>query len=265
MNVAPHPSDASELALRIIERPRSTEWVVLEVPASNDQRVADELSEAVRDMDDVAVERVHVDGAQALIDGIRRPGDAIRIVSGLDHLSEEDWRHIDRSRSRLARTGCIVLVLSERGVHRMFRGAPNLASWVGAAVWSFDDAIPVLSEEEKQARLQTLRAWSGLSDAEVIERAERDALPPGARVCRVAGPARSRRSRRPCRIGAGGGRVVKMTGVMQHAARLQDRICGTRTFWNPRQLGSSSSSGARSWPASIMNSSGHHPTESGSS
>lgn len=177
MNVSPHPSDASGLALRILERPQSAEWVVLEVPASNDQRVADELSEAVQDMDDVAVERVHVDSARALIDGIGRPGDAIRIISGLDHLSDDDWGQVDRSRSRLARTGCIVLVLSAQDVQRMFRGAPNLASWIGAAVWSFDDAIPILGEGEKEARLQALRAWSKLSDAEVIERAERDALP----------------------------------------------------------------------------------------
>jgi hypothetical protein len=177
MNVVLHSGDASELALHILERPTSTEWVVLQAPVNNDRQVADALSEAVQAMGAGAVERVHVDSPRSLIDGIRRPGEAIRIVSGLDHLSEDDWRHIDHSRSRLARTGCIVLVLAEQDVHRMFRGAPNLVSWVGAAVWSYDDAIPVLSEDEKEARLRVLRDWSGLSDAEVIERAERDVLP----------------------------------------------------------------------------------------
>lgn len=113
---------------------------------------------------------------QALIDGVHRPGDAIRICSGLDHLSEDDWRRVDHARSLLAREGCVVLVVAEQSIQRMFRNAPNL-SWIGAAVWSFDDTIPTLSAEEKEARLEALRSWSGLSDAEVIERAEQDVLP----------------------------------------------------------------------------------------
>ncbi len=69
-----------------------------------------------------------------------------------------------------------MLVVAEQSIQRMFRNAPNL-SWIGAAVWSFDDTIPTLSAEEKEARLEALRSWSGLSDAEVIERAEQDVLP----------------------------------------------------------------------------------------
>lgn len=177
MSPALRSIDASELALRFLERPPSKEWVVLQVPGGEEQRIADELFEAAGDIGDVAVERVDVESSQALIDGVHRPGDAIRIFSGLDHLSEDDWRHVDHARSRLAREGCVVLVVAEQSIQRMFRHAPNLASWIGAAVWSFDDTIPTLSAEEKEARLEALRIWSGLSDAEVIERAEQNVLP----------------------------------------------------------------------------------------
>lgn len=75
------------------------------------------------------------------------------------------------------REGCVVLVLSEQGAQRMFRAAPNLTSWIGAATWSFDDTIPTLSAEEREQRLEALRAWSSLTDTEVIEQAERGELP----------------------------------------------------------------------------------------
>lgn len=177
MSLAPRPLDASDLALRILDRSRSNEWMAVQVPTDREQDIADELSEAVEDIDDVTVERVHVDSADALIASMQRPGGIIRILSGFDDLPEAGWHHIDQARSRLAREGCVVLVVSAEGIQRMFRGAPNLASWIGAATWSFDATIPTLSAEEKEQRLNTLRAWSSLNDAEVIERAERGMLP----------------------------------------------------------------------------------------
>lgn len=90
MSAAPHPLDASDLALRILDRPRANEWMAVQVPPGRAQDVADELAEAVEDIDDVTVERVHVDSADALITSMHRLGGTIRILSGIDDLPEAE-------------------------------------------------------------------------------------------------------------------------------------------------------------------------------
>ncbi|WP_428263576.1 hypothetical protein [Haliangium sp.] len=177
----PPPSDTANLAARVLNRPAQTEWVVLQVPADQDaelaSELADELAADIEAIGGAAVVSIEVGDADALIAALRRPGDDIRVFSGLDAFSPQDWARLDLARSRLARAGCVVLVASAESVERLYRHAPNLASWIAAAVWSFDESGWGLSPEEREARLDALRTWSGLDDAEVVARAERGTLP----------------------------------------------------------------------------------------
>lgn len=58
----------------------------------------------------------------------------------------------------------------------LMRVAPNLASWLGGLVFSHEDP-DALARAQIGPRLDALHAWSGKSDAEVVEEAEQGRLP----------------------------------------------------------------------------------------
>jgi hypothetical protein len=61
------------------------------------------------------------------------------IVSGLDGLTDNAWRQLDRLRDRFRREGLTVLVLSPPSAERLSRHAPNLASLFGAGFFTWED------------------------------------------------------------------------------------------------------------------------------
>lgn len=54
---------------------------------------------------------------------------------------------------------------------RLIRHAPNLASWLGGQLLSWDGAAELLTPAEKEARLAHLREKLGKTDEQVIEMA----------------------------------------------------------------------------------------------
>lgn len=82
---------------------------------------------------------------------------------------------LDYGRIRLVGGPRGVLVTSEAGVRILAAKAPNFWSWVGPRVWSID---PRAGHLDSDARLASLRQGTGLTDAEVIERAEAGTLEP---------------------------------------------------------------------------------------
>ena len=53
----------------------------------------------------------------------------------------------------------------------LMRVAPNLASWLGGSVFTYED-IDALAVDQRDSRLASLRAWSGKTDESVIKAAE---------------------------------------------------------------------------------------------
>lgn len=65
------------------------------------------------------------------------------IVSGLDRLTDDAWRQLDRLRSRITRDRLTVLVLSPPSAERLARHAPNLVSVFGSFLrWEDTPAPP---------------------------------------------------------------------------------------------------------------------------
>ena len=69
----------------------------------------------------------------ALVRLVRKAGEGLAVVSGIDELSEEDWQFLDLLRSHLSRGGSTWFVLSPRSFRLLSRNAPNLASWIDSA------------------------------------------------------------------------------------------------------------------------------------
>jgi hypothetical protein len=103
--------------------------------------------------------------------------DSVVIASCPAHFSEAQWSHFDLLRTRLFRKRPIVLVLTEDQFAMLMSKSPNVASWIGGAVWRADLGAAQFSEQDKRLRLEAFRARSGMNDQEVVRRAEEGTLP----------------------------------------------------------------------------------------
>jgi hypothetical protein len=173
----PPSIDIATLAFRVADRVSASEWMVLCTPPGKDEELGNELAEA---LDDISGDTAHVavvaSGAE-LTQTVHRAGEEICIIAGLDDLSVEEWQGIDRQRSQLLHAGCAVLLASPQSLDRLAIHAPNLASWIGPAIWTLDSGPPGLSDQEKEDRLRALREHYEHSDHEVVALAERRELP----------------------------------------------------------------------------------------
>ena len=167
---------AGELATRVADRPGRGDWLVLLASEPEAAKAAAAAAAEIEIMGDVAVRRIDSPAhAPDLAADLAEPGAVV--LSGLDRFTDAEWRHLDLLRSRLQRDQPVIMVLSTPAFERLMRWAPNLASWLGGSVWQWDSAAEILSDEEREERLKALRAWSGKSDADVVDLARRRALP----------------------------------------------------------------------------------------
>jgi hypothetical protein len=147
-------------------------------PDSDVLAVADELVEEMESLGDVNVDRIRgAKDASELAENLG-PLKGPVVVAGLDGWAPSEWLHLDELRSRFTRDERTALVVSTTTFENIMREAPNFSSWLGASVWTYLPRSSELTQPERERRLETLRAWSSLSDADVIARAEQGTLPP---------------------------------------------------------------------------------------
>jgi len=175
----PSALTVAELALRAAARAGTGDWLVLVVPEAFVAVVPGEVKAELEGFGAWQVEWIRdVTEAGELA---RRFQEAVRervlLLSGVQGFSQVEWKHLDMLRSRLMRERPVILVISPGALAEMARNCPNLTSWIGGSVWEIDTTTERLSPEEKEARLEALREWSGLADEEVIRRAEEGTLP----------------------------------------------------------------------------------------
>lgn len=176
MSFGPRAIGLGEMALRVVARPGA--WFALLTPELEVAHTADLLAEEIATLGDTAPMRLSANtGATALAAEAREAAARLLAIAGFEGFGDDAWRHLDLLRSQLVRDEPVVLILSQRAFEHLMRAAPNLASLLGGAVWALDPAAEVLTDDEKEQRLLALRAWSGLSDAEMLARVERGELP----------------------------------------------------------------------------------------
>lgn len=174
----PKRMGAAEAALRLTARRGRGDWMALVVePGVDATSAAEELAEEMEAIGDIAVERIL--GAHDAEDLASRLAAARGPVvsAGLDGWPASEWAHLDRLRSRCARQERTALVLGRASLDHLLQEAPNFSSWLGASVVMYQPNAVELDEEGRQRRLDTLRAWSGLTDEEIIARASNGSLP----------------------------------------------------------------------------------------
>ena len=157
------PMSAGELGRRIdadLGRPSLRAALV---SASSAAPVAARIAARLRKLSGRTVAHVeHPLEAGALVRLVRRAGEGLAVVSGVDDFSEEEWQWLELLRSHLARGGSTWFVLSPRSFGLLERNAPNLASWMGSplALIEGDSSGHEAEEEADQAEFDRLsRIW----------------------------------------------------------------------------------------------------------
>ena len=177
MSVTPRKLGTTALSLRLVALSGTTAYVVYLIPLDVMKLVEAELRAELAAYDEGLNVRTidsSPSAARLLHDAPSIIGDVLLI--GAEAFTETDWRLLDRRRSEFAREGVTVVLTSPGSFAVLMRVAPNLASWLGGSVFTYED-IDALAVEQREPRLASLRSWSGKTDEEVLRAAEEGRLP----------------------------------------------------------------------------------------
>ncbi|HEX3479083.1 MAG TPA: hypothetical protein VHT91_28865 [Kofleriaceae bacterium] len=100
--------------------------------------------------------------------------DDIILITGIERFDQEQLERLDLFRNRALRSPRVLIVTTPEGADRLSTHSPNLLSWLGAHCLQYDSEEGRMNVDE---RLQSLRDHFKMSDSEVIDLAERGALP----------------------------------------------------------------------------------------
>jgi hypothetical protein len=175
--VSPKSLGAASLSLRLRASRGTAIYIIYLIPPGETGRIIAEVEEEIRALgEEATVRTVGVpSGAVRLLHDLPVVAADVLLVSA-ETYREADWRLLDRRRSALAREGAVVFVTTPASFAELMRVAPNLASWLGGLVFSHEDP-DALARAQIGPRLDALRVWSGKSDGDVVEEAERGLLP----------------------------------------------------------------------------------------
>jgi hypothetical protein len=172
-------AELGEVAARVVASVSPNPWFVLMVECHAEEIAAglqEEIS-ALTSPTGPPASRVTVASSRELARAACDHARGVLIVTISPAFTPTEWASVDINRARIQRDGATVLVLEEDAVEQLENAAPHLASWIGGSIWRLAGAR-ALSATEKEQRLVVLRQRAGLSDDEVIRRAESGSLPP---------------------------------------------------------------------------------------
>ncbi len=168
-----------EILQRISTYPQSNIWLAIVANNSEHQELIQNLEETLSIFTGYNVVAISgQEGIKQLNHQIQNVSEEFIIIFGLEYWNQEDWYNFDYFRSRLnqEKHGGI-LIISPNSAKMMLTYAPNFVSWLGSRVYRIQIGEELLNLEEREKRLESLREWSGLSDIEIITKAEKNQLP----------------------------------------------------------------------------------------
>jgi hypothetical protein len=116
-------------------------------------------------------------GFSALREALHQPeNDAVILFAGAG-LDASDWSSLDLMRSALERPGPVVLWMAPDSVAQLTESAPNIRSFIGSSIFVAGPDGGIMTDEERQRRLQELREHYRTGDEEIVRRAESKELP----------------------------------------------------------------------------------------
>jgi hypothetical protein len=113
-----------------------------------------------------------------LCSSLQSPADDPVILIGFDDRTQDFWSAADVNRSGLERSGPVIFWISSAGLSNLCSHAPNLRSFIGGSIFLIGPGGGEISDDDREAKLRELSAFYGLTNEQVIYKAERRELPP---------------------------------------------------------------------------------------
>jgi proteasome assembly chaperone (PAC2) family protein len=89
------------------------------------------------------------------------------ILATCDKFATSDWLQLDARRSSFVGCAGLAVVLCQTDFEALMQHAPNLASWLGACVFSKIDEAAA-QKEIRERRLAVIREHTGLDDEDIL-------------------------------------------------------------------------------------------------
>jgi hypothetical protein len=107
-----------------------------------------------------------------LREALQQPDKDAVVLSSSADLTREKWSSLDIMRSALERSGPVILWLAPDDVASLTEFAPNIRSFIGASIFVAGPDGGIMTDAERQERLKELSQHFGLSNEEIVQRAE---------------------------------------------------------------------------------------------
>jgi hypothetical protein len=170
-------TSCDEILQRILSLPKHNSWSVLIVPAEQQQLTIEELEETIPVF---LEESIHVISANTnvatLLESIYS-SDEFVFLWNFESWTAKDWKQLDYDRSQFSHDNGGLFLLTPETAASFQTQAPNFASWVGGKVYALTLGTEILTEADRQQRLEILQTWLGKTNHEVIRLAEIGELP----------------------------------------------------------------------------------------
>ncbi len=169
MSIFPRSISLPEFSLRVSARPSKGDWFVIVAPSESLVETRETLQLDVGAfMRTAPTTHSNMESARDFVRSVRSLVNGVVLVGGLEGFSGLEWQSVDLMRGALEGPRTVVLIVSPTQLDLLVEHAPNLASWLAGGIWQLKDDVEELSDTEREQRLATLRASTGLSDDEVI-------------------------------------------------------------------------------------------------
>ncbi|MGL5195411.1 MAG: hypothetical protein ACRC8Y_17655, partial [Chroococcales cyanobacterium] len=123
---------------RVRSQPESNIWSSLVVELSNVDEFLEDLQSGIEILAECEVESVSGEsGVSAVFERIHNSGADYLLLWNFETWHPNDWRHLDRLRSRLNHKGRGgVVILSSQSLRAIGTNAPNFFSWLSPRVYA---------------------------------------------------------------------------------------------------------------------------------
>ena len=168
-----------EIARRLEMRGEHS-WLAILSPLSDPTAACDDLGTELESLLQMPVRVVSLKSSSfdRLREQLHQPEDDTVILFASADLEAGEWSSLDTMRSALERTGPIVLWIAPDAVAQLTQLAPNIRSFIGSSIFLAGPEPGIMSDKERENRLEELRQHYQLSDQEIVRRAKAKELPP---------------------------------------------------------------------------------------
>jgi hypothetical protein len=167
-----------EILQRILSVPSQNSWFMFIIPKNQQHDAIEELEESIPIFLNEPVEVISADiGLKNLVEKIDVSDDRI-LLCHFEAWTDQDWKVLDGERTRLIRGNGGFLLLTPEAAELFQRYAPHFSSFIGAKVFAMELGTEILTESEREHRLELLQSSLGKTNDEVIRLAEIGELPP---------------------------------------------------------------------------------------